>query len=78
MVEQIEVEKAAIIHSEDGHQIGMIALWEDSKVTVCMSEPGKEHGTCYTSKRPEGKMLYYMALAWFSGLGHEVRGVESE
>ena len=78
MAEQIDAEKAAIVHSEDGHQVGMVTLWADGHVTVCASEPGKEQGSCYTSRRPEGKMLYYMTLAWFSGLGHEVRGVEGE
>lgn len=78
MAEHIEAEKASIIHSEDGHQVGIVTLWNDGLVTVCASEPGSEHGTCYTSRKPEGKMLYYMTLAWFSGLGHEVHGVETE
>lgn len=77
-VDQVNIEEASIIHSEDGHQIGMVALYEDGHVTVCASEPGRENGTCYTSKRPEGKTLYFMALAWFSGMGHEVHGVEAE
>ena len=81
MVQEIkepEAEKASILHSHDGHQVGMVTLWEDGHVTVCVSEPLKKNGTCYTSRKPEGKQLYYMALAWFSGMGHEVRSVEGE
>ncbi len=77
-INEVEPDKASLIHSEDGHQIGMVALWKDGHVTVCASEPGKETGTCYTSRKPDGNTLYYMALAWFSGMGHEVSGVPEE
>jgi hypothetical protein len=78
---EVEVEKAVEIHTPEGHQLALIALWKDGHVTVCAipeEEKEKAKAKCYTSRRPEGETLYYIAQAYFSGLGHKVVKIEGE
>jgi len=66
----VEVEKAVEIHSENGPE-GIIVLWKDDKTSICTFLPEKPP-KCYTS---DDKTLYYIAQAFYSGLGHKIKGV---
>lgn len=53
--------------------IGMIALWEDGKVTLCVTSPHDEKlGGCYTIKDGDEK-IFYMVQAWFTGLSKDIK-----
>ena len=79
--DSIMPEKATILEGEHG-QTGMVCLWSDGKITCCVGtdSPIKEEaekGVCYTSSKPGGEDLYYIALAHFSGLGFKTKEVET-
>ncbi len=74
-LEEVEPEKAAEILSEDGNQRGIICLWGDKRITVCAGD-AEGKGTCYTSEKPEGETLYYLAQAFYSYLGHKIKPIE--
>ena len=72
-------EKATIIEGEHG-QTGIICLWDDGRVSVCVGtdSPDRaeaEKGSCYTSSKPEGAKLYYITQAHYSGMGFEMREI---
>ena len=69
-MDAIDVESAKEIHSENGVE-GTLTLWKDGKTTICLF-PRNAEVKCYTS---EDKVLYYIAQAFYSGMGHEIRGV---
>jgi len=70
-LEKVMPEKAVELQTPEGHQYALVALHKDGHVTVCIlpEAVGEPHeAVCRTSRRPEGKILYYMAQAWLSSL----------
>jgi len=76
-IEEINIKKAVVVETPDGNQRGMIALWEDGHVTVCIGDE-KGHGECYTTSKEEGDKIYYVAQAWVTGLGYKVKPIHTK
>lgn len=74
-LDEVEPEKAAEILSEDGNQRGIVCLWGDKRISVCAGD-AEGKGACYTSEKPEGETLYYLAQAFYSYLGHKIKPIE--
>lgn len=74
-IKEINIKKAAIIETPQGNQRGIMALWEDGHVTVCIGDK-EGRGECYTTSKEEGEKIFYIAQAWVTSLGHRVRPVE--
>jgi len=54
----------------DEHPVGVIALWDDGHVTLCLGDK-EGNGTCYTTSKPMGEGVYHAALALLVLLGHK-------
>jgi len=65
------VEKAVKVYNDD-KEIGMISLWEDGKVTACISDKEGVKGGCYTVK-DGGERFFYIVQAWVAGLSDKVK-----
>lgn len=79
MVEEKSNVKKAVEVLNDGKPIGIIALWDDGHVTACMSSSKDGAGACYTSSKPEGEKLYYMAQAFYASIGpYEIKPIPTE
>jgi len=76
-IEEINIKKAVVVETPDGNQRGMIALWEDSRVTVCLGDE-KGHGECYTTSKEEGDKIYYVAMAWAVAMGARIKPIKVE
>jgi hypothetical protein len=71
--------EACIIDGKYG-QCGIIVLWEDGHLSVDMGtdspvQAEAEKGSSYTSSRPEGDRLYYIAKSHYAGMGFKIREI---
>jgi len=65
--------KKAVELENKGRKVGMITLWEDGKITMCVTSPHNEKvGGCYTI-RDGDERLFYIAQAWFTGLSKDIK-----
>lgn len=65
------VKKAVKIFNDD-KELGMVALWEDGKVTCCISDKEGIRGGCYTAK-DGGERFFYIVQAWVAGLSDKIK-----
>ena len=71
---EVDVEKAVEAFDGEGRKV-IIVLWKDGHLTVCHnSEPKKFE--CYVTSKPGGEELFYIAQAWYSGLGFKIRKID--
>jgi hypothetical protein len=68
------VKKAAELFDEKTGKKVLVVLWEDGHVSVCSDGP--EHD-CYTAEKG-GEKLYYVAQAYYAGLGMKVKALHGE
>ncbi|HDN81363.1 MAG TPA: hypothetical protein ENG41_01400 [Methanomicrobia archaeon] len=71
VIRRANVKKAVKIVNDD-KEIGMIALWEDGKTTICISDKEGLKGGCYTAV-DGGEKLFYIAQAWAAGLSEKIK-----
>jgi len=72
-IRRANVKKAVkVLNGEE--EIGMIALWEDGKTTVCIAkkEGNDIRGGCYTAA-DGGEKLFYIAQAWATSLSDKIK-----
>jgi hypothetical protein len=74
---RIKIKKAVEVLDEEGKERFMIAMWEDGHVVVCARDHrvGDTHD-CYTSSKPEGDKLFYIAQSYYAGLGFKIKPIE--
>ncbi|RLF38193.1 MAG: hypothetical protein DRN03_00325 [Thermoplasmata archaeon] len=72
-IRRANIKKAVKVYNGE-EEIGMIALWEDGKTTVCIAKKEGEEikGGCYTAA-DGGEKLYYIAQAWASSLSDKIK-----
>lgn len=73
-IKEVNIKKAVVVETPEGNQRGMIALWEDGHVTICIGDE-KGKGECYTTSKEEGDKIFYVAQAWITGLGFKIKPI---